>query len=71
MASDIYFETDHYKGWPAVLMRLSRIGDDELSHRLTRAWRLVAPKRSVAAFDQRAVPGVRHPAIRSRGRSKR
>ncbi len=71
MASDIYFETDHYKGWPAVLIRLSRIGDDELCHRLTRAWRLVAPKRSVAAFDQRAVAGVRDPTTRRRTRSVR
>ncbi len=41
----IYFETDHYKGWPAVLIRLSKIKDAELSHRIAVAWRLQAPKK--------------------------
>ena len=47
----IYFETDHYKGWPAVLVRMSKIGDAELRHRLERCWRYRAPKRLVAQFD--------------------
>jgi hypothetical protein len=50
-APGIYFETDHYKGWPAVLVRASAISDAELAHRLARAWRLKAPKRLVAAFE--------------------
>jgi hypothetical protein len=41
----VYFETDHYKGWPAVLVRLSKIDDAELIHRLWVAWRKQAPKR--------------------------
>jgi hypothetical protein len=49
----IYFETDHYKGWPAVLVRLNRIGEAELRLRLERAWRLQAPKRLIASFDRR------------------
>ena len=47
----VYFETDHYKGWPAVLIRLSKIGDEELMHRLGVAWRREAPKKLVAALD--------------------
>lgn len=50
-APDIYFETDHYKGWPAVLVRLSKIDDVELALRLERAWRLQAPKRLARAYD--------------------
>ncbi|MGF1477635.1 MAG: MmcQ/YjbR family DNA-binding protein [Geminicoccaceae bacterium] len=42
-APDIYFETDHYKGWPAVLVRLPAISNEELRHRLERAWRAHAP----------------------------
>ncbi len=53
-APRIYFETDHYKGWPAVLVRLSKIDDRELRHRLERAWRHRAPKRSIEAFDKQA-----------------
>jgi hypothetical protein len=48
---DIFFETDHYKGWPAVLARLSRMDSDMLRHRLECAWRHRAPKRVVAAYD--------------------
>lgn len=47
----IYFETDHYKGWPAVLIRLSKIKDDELAHRIAVAWRMRAPKRQVAELE--------------------
>lgn len=56
MAADpeVYFETDHYKGWPAVLVRLKRIGTDRLRHRLEQAWRLKAPKRLVAEWDRDA-----------------
>jgi hypothetical protein len=45
MNGAIYFETDHYKGWPAVLVRLSKIDDDELTHRLRVAWQRQAPKK--------------------------
>lgn len=44
-APKIYFETDHYKGWPAVLIRLAKIEDDELAHRIAAAWRKQAPKK--------------------------
>jgi hypothetical protein len=44
-APNIYFETDHYKGWPYVLIRLSKIKDDELAHRVAVAWALHAPKK--------------------------
>jgi hypothetical protein len=50
-APEIYFETDHYAGWPAVLARTSAISDAELVHRIERAWRVQAPKRLVAEHD--------------------
>lgn len=33
-APDIYFETDHYRGWPMVLVRIHEISLEELTHRL-------------------------------------
>ena len=51
-APDIFFETDHYRGWPAILLRIHLIGDGELRHRLEHAWRMQAPKRLVAALDR-------------------
>ena len=49
-APEIYFETPHYAGWPAVLVRLAAIGDAELTGRLAEAWRFKAPKRLGASF---------------------
>jgi len=41
----IYFETDHYKGWPYVLIRLNAVSDEELAHRIKRAWYAKAPAK--------------------------
>ena len=32
-APEIYFETDHYKGWPAILVRIHAIATAELALR--------------------------------------
>lgn len=46
----LFFETDHYKGWPAMLVRLSAIDNETLTQRLIAAWREKAPKRLAAQF---------------------
>lgn len=53
MAPDIYYETEHFKGWPAVIVRLPPISDAELSLRLEDAWRSKAPRRLLAMLDGR------------------
>ena len=53
MAPDIYWQTDHFKGWPGLLVRLEVIGDEELSLRLEDAWRFRAPKRLADAYTAR------------------
>jgi len=58
-APEIYFETDHYKGWPAILVRLAKIDAGELRHRLALAWRMQAPRRLVAEFEKTNEPGKR------------
>lgn len=65
----IYFETDHYKGWPAWLARLSKIGDAELRLRLERAWRHKAPKRLVAAYDEEAPATPKKPSGRRKAKA--
>ena len=50
MAPEIYFQSDHYVGWPALLMRIAAIGDEELQLRLIESWRFRAPKKLRAAF---------------------
>lgn len=50
MAPEIYWQTDHFKGWPGLLVRLEVIGDEELSLRLSDAWRFRAPKRLAETY---------------------
>jgi len=52
-APEFYFETDHYKGWPAVLVRVHAIPADELGLRLSRAWQMQAPKSLQKAQEKR------------------
>jgi hypothetical protein len=52
---DIYYETDHYKGWPGLLVRLNKITKKELALRLERAWRIQAPAKFIKAFDHAVV----------------
>jgi hypothetical protein len=40
-APDVYYLTDHYANYPAVLVRLSRIQPDALRDLLRAAWRFV------------------------------
>ncbi len=41
----VFFITDHYRGYPAVLARLSALRVGEARTRLRTAWRTRAPKR--------------------------
>jgi hypothetical protein len=52
-APEFYFETDHYRGWPAILVRVHAIPADELRLRLSRAWRMHAPKSLQKAQERR------------------
>ena len=47
---DIYFTTAHFDGYPAVLVRLDRIGVDELEELVVEAWLDRAPKRLARAY---------------------
>ncbi len=51
-APDVYYQTEHYRGWPGLLIRLDVIGDEELTLRLEDAWRYRAPKRLAAGLPQ-------------------
>ena len=56
LASDprAYFTVPHYDGYPAVLVRLAAIGEDELRELLTEGWRVQAPTALRRAFDAAA-----------------
>jgi len=59
---ETFFSTDHYRGYPTVLVRLPRVSVSDLREVLEQAWRRNAPKRLIAAFDEqrRSVGPLHH-----------
>ena len=47
----VFYITDHYRDYPAVLVRLDAVSEATLRELLVAAWRRVAPKKVLAAFD--------------------
>ena len=64
-----YFITDHYRDYPAVLVRTKRITETMLKKMLERRWRAIAPKKMLKDNpDSLAViPGERRKAARGKG----
>lgn len=48
---EVFYITDHYKGWPMVLVRLSKAHPQQLRPLLLRSWKATAPKRLVKGFS--------------------
>ena len=48
---ETFFTTDHYAGYPSVLVRLSSVDREDLANVLEQAWRFNAPKRLIAERD--------------------
>jgi hypothetical protein len=46
----VFFTTPHFDGYPAVLVRLDRIGLEDLREVIVEAWLARAPKRLVEAY---------------------
>ena len=49
-----FFTEPHYNGYPAVLVRLDAIDEDELAELLTDAWRCAAPRKLLAELDAKS-----------------
>jgi hypothetical protein len=43
--------TDHYIGYPWVLVRITRVAAPDLARLAEQAWRSATPKRAVAKWD--------------------
>lgn len=52
---ELYFITDHYRGYPAVLARLDALTPAECRLRLERAYRIKAPKTLLKQLDTGAL----------------
>jgi hypothetical protein len=46
----VFFTTPHFDGYPAVLVRLERIGLEDLEELIVEAWLARAPKRLVKEY---------------------
>jgi hypothetical protein len=46
----VYFTTPHFKGYPAILVRLDRIGAEGLEEVIVEAWLARAPKKLADAY---------------------
>jgi hypothetical protein len=47
-----FFVTDHYRGYPAVLVNLERVKESDLRDVIEQAWRFNAPRKLIREFDQ-------------------
>jgi hypothetical protein len=50
-APETFFVTDHYRNYPRVLIRLRSVEQGTLERLLVQAWRDVASKKLIAAYD--------------------
>jgi hypothetical protein len=49
---EAFYITDHYVGYPWMLVRLAAVRRADLRDLLEEAWRLSAPQRLVVAYDK-------------------
>ena len=49
---EVFFTTPHFDGYPAVLVRLDVIGEEDLNEVIVEAWLARAPKRLAKAFAE-------------------
>jgi hypothetical protein len=54
---EIYYITDHYSGYPTVLVRLSKISRGELRELLSLSWNFIAAKKPARASKVRKQRG--------------
>jgi hypothetical protein len=47
---EVFFTTPHFDGYPAVLVRLERIGVEDLEELIVEAWLERAPKRLARSY---------------------
>jgi hypothetical protein len=60
---EAFFLTDHYRGYPTILIRLSKVERSQLAELLDQSWRRTASPKLLAALDRSAPPAS---AIRKR-----
>lgn len=49
---DAFFLTDHYRGYPTILIRLSKVQKGQLAELLERCWYQLATKKLLAEYEE-------------------
>jgi len=49
---DTFHITDHYRNYPAMLIRMDMIEPQRLEYLLEQAWRSYAPRKLIKAYDE-------------------
>ena len=49
---EVFHITDHYRDYPAVLVRLAAVSEEQLREAVESAWRTQAPRRVLEAYDK-------------------
>jgi hypothetical protein len=49
---DLFFVTDHYLNYPAILVNLANATEARLKQIIVDAWRRLASKKQTAAFEE-------------------
>jgi len=70
VAPHIYFDLPHYKGYPAVLIHLDQIEDDEIAEMIEEYWRKIAPKKMLDEYDARQTAPRPKDKAKARARAK-
>lgn len=69
---NVFFLTDHYRGYPAILIQLSKVHPAEMLELIEQSWRRLAPKKLLAAYDATDTANVSaKPAPKKRTAMKR
>jgi hypothetical protein len=66
----VFFTTDHYRGYPTILIRLSKADRGQVRELLVESWRRVAPAKLVAEYDAIGAGTAVTPAARKRAATK-
>ena len=56
---DVFFVTDHYRGYPTILIRLSEIDRVQMRELIEQSWRRLASRKLIAEYDRAAATPVR------------
>lgn len=48
---DVFFLTDHYRGHPTILIRLSKVDPQHMRELIEQSWRRLAPKKLLETHD--------------------